>query len=223
MFTLGRITRILLIFFIAVLILNLGLRGIRDARQERNHAASVDRLFQSIRDGDPLSTWEAWVSVRPDMREDPELLRNLSREITSAFFIYLSEPERIGYRATTANFTHLVNQMELNSFLDHQYRNYLDEINDFNLFLGILDRVELFLPNQEFTVYYRLKAIQVHQGRKEYAAGIAAFEAGNFETAALHFRNVSAEDLLYFPIAQTKIEECIRLLHLRLSEDRLAE
>ncbi|MBN1623888.1 MAG: hypothetical protein JW903_05935 [Clostridia bacterium] len=213
-----RIIFILMVVFILIIIIFYGI-GIMDKHlKEKEFSQKRDAFLSSIASYDYDSVLKIWPEVYTHYKDDEDFLIEFSDKLFDIYSSYYTD-EYIHNHISEGAYSIC---MDYNSFLQNDsfdmvvsavYDDYLYEVIDYRTFIKAINDFYLFSSYQSPKIVELLDlAACLYDSRQSFMLGESNQRNSSYETALDFYKNVIPQDIIYYPRALEKIDECIELL-----------
>lgn len=209
---------ILIIIFILIICIYYGF-GIIDAHlKEKELSLKKDIFLSSIASNDYDSAIKIWPEVYTRYRDDEEFLTEISDELFEIYSdyytnTYIKSIETEGSYSICMIFNSFLQEDSFDMVVSAVYDDYLYEVIDYRTFITAINDYYLFSLYQSPKIVELLDyASGLYDSRQSFMLGESNQRIKAYDTAIEYYKNVIPMDILYYPRALEKIDECIELL-----------
>lgn len=213
-----RIIIMLLLTFITIIAVFLGTRFLKNRNHIKEITATKDSFLYSIENSEHQTATELWPIVYTYFSEDTDFLSEFSDTLFTVYSDFYVKSHKNGLESPDAYLIckEFNNFIETNSFdmvVSAVYDDFLNENIDYRTFIGAINDFYLF------TLYKSPKVVEIlelasvlYESRQSYLLAESSQRLKDYNTAIELYSDVPAVDIIYYPLALQKIEDCIYLL-----------
>lgn len=206
------------IIFILIICLFYGIGLIDNYLKEKELSLKREAFVSSIALNNLNDAMEVWPEVFTYYRDNDEFsneFSNLLFEVYSDYYInvYKQNIESEDAFLICRNFNSFLKEESFDMVVSAIYDDYLYEKIDYRTFITAINDYYLFSLYQSPKIVELLDyAADLYNSRQSYMLGESNQRTADYDAALEFYKNVNPRDILYYPMALEKIDECILLI-----------
>ena len=212
-----------LITFVLVVILYFGFRYFSAQRYNRESNEMKAAFFVLLDNGSHDEIMESWPEVYTRFRDDNAFLEEFSDEIFDMYVSYyqsrfiesIIDEEKF---LLCRNFYSFLEKDSFEMTVSAIYDDYLGKSIDYRTFISAMNDFYLFSLYESPKIVELLDlASLIYDSRQSYLLAESNHRTGEYDKAIELYKNVIPQDIIYYPLAIEKIDECIELLRVKIA------
>ncbi len=209
---------VLLVLFVLIVCFFFGYRLLSNYFTEKGYTEKKDLFISSIKSADHKNAMLIWPEVYTHYNADDSFLEEFSDilfDVHSNYYmdVYKYDSESPEAYMICRDFHSFIKADSFDMVVSAVYDDYLYERIDYRTFIDAINDYYLFSLYQSPKIVELLDyAATIYDSRQSYLLGQSNQRVQKYNIALDFYKSVIPHDVIYYPLALERIDECIMLI-----------